>query len=143
MLRSVPRRPRTIDAATLHSKLADEGFDVSLRGVQRDLESLSTRFPLSCDDRSKPFQWSWPKEFVFDVPGMDSPTALTFMLARQFLMQVLPRATLELLQPHFTQAGKVLAKRDRKTFAHWPVKVRILPRGQKLTAPEVKPAVLV
>ncbi len=141
MLRLIPRAPRKIEVKRLEWLLGEEGFDVNLRSIQRDLNTLSTRFPLHCDMRSKPFGWSWAADAVLDVPGMDPPTALTFAVAERFLNHVLPPATLRLMEPHFRQARGVLDHLDQPGMAHWPEKVRILPRGLKLLAPEVDPRV--
>lgn len=137
MLRLIPRAPRKIDATRLERLLSEEGFAVNLRSIQRDLNTLSTRFPLHCDMRSKPFGWSWDADAVLYVPGMDPPTALTFALAERFLSHVLPPSTLRLMEPHFRQARGVLDHIDHPGMAHWPEKVRILPRGLKLLAPEI------
>jgi len=71
MLRLVPRHPGEISTAELKQRLADEGFDTTQRTIQRDLMTLSDIYPLTCDDRSKPFGWSWMSEAdVLDVPCM-------------------------------------------------------------------------
>ena len=62
LLRSVPRAPRKISSATLHEALAARGFSVNRRTVQRDLQTLSTYFPLVSDERHRPFGWSWSVE---------------------------------------------------------------------------------
>lgn len=141
MLRLIPRAPRKIEVKRLEWLLREEGFEVNPRSIQRDLNTLSTRFALHCDMRSKPFGWYWAADAVFDVPGMDHPTALTFALAERFLNHVLPPATLRLMEPHFRQARGVLDHLDQPGMAHWPEKVRIRPRGLKLLAPDVDPRV--
>ncbi len=142
MLRHIPRHPRRITARELVDKLKGEGFQVTLRSVQRDLEGLSSPFPLVCDDRARPYGWSWSRDAQLDIPAMQTPTALTFALAHQFLEPLLPRSSLDGLKPHFEQAAKLLAKTTGYPYAHWPEKVRSLPRGLKLQPPEVKPEVL-
>jgi len=139
MLRLVPRHPRKISTAGLRQHLADEDFDTTQRTIQRDLIRLSTIYPLACDERSKPFGWSWtPDADVMDIPGMDSHTALAFWLAGEHLAPMLPRATLRRMQPHFTTAAHVLdaIAADRGAPA-WRDKVRVLHRGPKLKAPVV------
>jgi predicted DNA-binding transcriptional regulator YafY len=142
MLRLIPRAPRKIDAARLERLLFEEGFEVNLRSIQRDLNTLSTKFPLLCDMREKPYGWYWDANAVLDVPGMDPPTALTFSVAERFLNHVLPPSTLRLMEPHFRQARRVLDHMDQPGMAHWPEKVRILPRGLKLLAPEIDQEVM-
>ncbi len=139
MLRLIPRHPRKISTAELMQHLADEGFDTTQRTIQRDLMRLSAIYPLACDERSKPFGWSWMADAeVMDIPGMDSHTALAFWLAGEHLVPMLPRTTLRRMQPHFTTAAHVLdaIAADRGAPA-WRGKVRVLHRGPKLKAPAV------
>src|SRR5690554_5982732 len=58
MLRHVPRQPHKIDAKTLQKRLVEQGIDVSVRTIQRNLIELSEVFPLTTDERSKPYGWS-------------------------------------------------------------------------------------
>jgi len=139
MLRLVPRYPGKISTAELKQRLADEGFDTTQRTIQRDLMALSDLYPLTCDDRSKPFGWSWMAEAdVMDIPGMDSHTALAFYLAQKHLTPLLPKTTVHQLQPHFKTAAHVLdAVPTDKGAPAWRGKVRVLHRGPKLKAPAI------
>lgn len=132
MLRFLPRQPRKIDTQTLRAKLEEEGFDVSLRTIQRDLEGLSGIFGLVCDERSKPFGWSWDKTAAFDIPGMDPQAALAFSLADQFLQPVFPRSSLQYMEAQFRQARSILDNLTTLGIGDWNDKVRVLPRGQTL-----------
>lgn len=58
MLRHIPKQPQKIDVNTLRERLAEHGVDVSVRTIQRNLIELSEVFPLTTDERSKPFGWS-------------------------------------------------------------------------------------
>lgn len=58
MLRHIPKQPQKIDVNTLRERLAEQGVDVSVRTIQRNLIELSEVFPLTTDERSKPFGWS-------------------------------------------------------------------------------------
>jgi predicted DNA-binding transcriptional regulator YafY len=137
MLRMIPRYPVKISTAELKQRLADEGFETTQRTLQRDLMRLSSIYPLECDDRSKPFGWSWMREAdVMDIPGMDSHTALAFWLAEEHLVPLLPKTTLHRLQPHFRTAAHVLdAVATDKGAPAWRKKVRVLHRGPKLKSP--------
>ncbi len=93
LLRLIPREPGAIGTAALRSKLQDAGFAVDVRTIQRDLEKLSLPFPLTCDLQGKAKQWYWSKEGrVLDIPGIDPPTALAFLLAKAYLTPLLPRS---------------------------------------------------
>src|SRR3546814_9036704 len=66
--------------------LSTRGLAVSHRTVQRDLESLAATFGITCDTRSKPYGWRWPKgKARLSVPGMEWPEALSFRLLQDYL----------------------------------------------------------
>lgn len=140
MLRLVPRFPAKRDTSEIKKRLADEGFEVTPRTIQRDLMAFSLIFPLECDDRSKPFGWSWMADGnVMDIPGMDSHTALAFYLADEHLEPILPRETLHHLKPHFDKARQVLdAISGASGTPSWRDKVRVLRRGQFLAPPHIQ-----
>jgi len=143
LLRHVPRS-RPISTKTLQSRLAQEGFSVSARSVQRDLERLSTSFfTLKCDRRTKPFQWCWDGNApLVEIPGMGVAAAVTFELMRAHLTQAMPRATVASLEPHFARAREVLAQATEIPIARWLDKVRVVPRGLPLAPPNVSQRVL-
>jgi len=140
MLRLIPRYPIKISTADLKQRLADEGFETTQRTIQRDLMTLSDIYPLTCDNRSKPFGWSWMRDAdVMDIPGMDSHTALAFWLAGEYLEPLLPKSTSRKLQAHFKTAAKVLDHVETKKGAPaWRNKVRVMHRG-----PELKTSVII
>ncbi|MBF0282520.1 MAG: WYL domain-containing protein [Zetaproteobacteria bacterium] len=139
MLRLVPRHPLKVSTSSLQNDLAREGFSTTQRTIQRDLISLSTLFPLVCDDRSKPFGWSWGKNAnVLDIPGMDAHTALAFKLAQKQLEPLLPIATARHLQAHFKTAENILKNLPSKQgTANWATKVRVLQQGPHLKTPVI------
>ena len=143
MLNAIPHAPRKIDTATIERRLADKGFKVTRRSIQRDLIALSTVFPLACDDRSKPYGWSWLKNAdIMDIPGMDPHTAVTFRLVGDFMSPLLPRSTMDFLKPHLDRAKKVLSAIPDMELSAWPGKVRIIPSGHPLIPCEIDPSVL-
>src|SRR3546814_7344251 len=50
-----------LSTTEIHRRLSTRGLAVSHRTVQRDLESLAAAFGITCDTRSKPYGWRWPK----------------------------------------------------------------------------------
>jgi predicted DNA-binding transcriptional regulator YafY len=139
MLTALPRHPRKITAFDLQSKLDHAGFTTTKRTVERDLQTLSGQFPLTCDDRSKPYGWSWKENAPsFSVPGLSVDEALTLQLVRQYLVPVLPASTLRSLGPHFEQAEKILGESTPSRSARaWMRKVRIVHPGQLLLPPKI------
>ena len=59
LLKLIPRAPRTADVGQLLARLEDAGHTITRRQLQRDLNTLSTLFPITADDRGIPYGWSW------------------------------------------------------------------------------------
>ena len=140
MLRLVPRYPSNIDTTCLREKLGANGYDVSLRTIQRDLNQLSMHFPLE-SDASKPQHWWWKEGApVLNIPGLDPQAALAFRMVEEQLQALLPATTLGILQPWFQSARDVLAKTNQR-LGQWPDKVRVLPKGMPLLPPSIDPLI--
>lgn len=136
-LRLIPRHPRRISANELRVRLEAEGYQITKRTVERDLQSLSGIFPLVADERAKPYGWSWlPDAPSFDLPGLSNSEALALLLAREHLSALLPAATLVQLRPHFKMAEHKLATLDGHV-AGWMDKVRVIQANQPLIAPHI------
>jgi len=143
MLRLIPRYPVKPDAASIKGRLSREGFDVTQRTIQRDLMTLSDIFPITSDEQSKPFGWSWAKDAnVMDIPGLDGHAALTFQLVQKFLEPVMPVTTVQRLTPHFrVSAGVLDAMQKKEGLPSWQDKVRVIRRGPHQLPPEINPEV--
>lgn len=140
MLRLIPRYPRKVDSVKLQNDLARAGHDINLRTIQRDLNKLSAVLPLLADD-AKPQGWSWRADAqALDLPALDPQAALTFKLVESYMRNLLPASTLDYLQPWFRTASGVL-KQHSNGLAHWPDKIRVLPRGLPQKAPDIAPEV--
>lgn len=136
MLRQIPRHPRRIDAQTMKVRLENQGMDVSLRTIQRDLHKMAIVFPIQ-GDQSKPQGWGW-REGVgqLDIPSMDPHTALTFNLVEMYLQKLLPPTTLKHLQPWF-QAAQGVADAQASSVSKWRDKLRVIPHTQHMIAPRI------
>jgi predicted DNA-binding transcriptional regulator YafY len=145
LLSALPRAPQRITAGEIAQRLAHEGHPVSKRSVERDLQALSAAFPIECDDRSKPFGWSWQRDAPsFNLPGMSSLQAVVLMTAQVHLKDLLPANQLDELQPLFAQARRTLAATPVfEGQLAWPDKVAVAPTSQALLPPKVDSAVLV
>lgn len=139
MLRLIPRAPKSICTTELLGRLKAEQFDIDLRTLQRDLGGrLSMDFPLQCDESQRPYRWSFPRDTPqFDFPALDIPTALAFVLAKDYLCKVLPPAVLSLLAPHFDVAQRQIQGLERNYLLGWVGRVRIQPNGKALQPAEV------
>ncbi|WP_184999827.1 helix-turn-helix transcriptional regulator [Salinisphaera japonica] len=136
MLRHIPRAPQRVTTSALVTRLADEGFGVTPRTVERDLDKLATLFGYTCDTEGRTNHWYWPKNFgAVEIPGLEPNTALAFRLAEQHLSRLLPPATLDLLTPYFERARNVLDADSQKPLTHWQNKIRVIGHGPQLAAP--------
>ncbi len=63
--------PHKISARSLAQRLADAGWGVTVRTVERDLHRLRSVFPIGLDDDHKPFGWSWLRD-PRDLAGDES-----------------------------------------------------------------------
>lgn len=148
LLRMIPRYPSSISTTELHEALAREGFEISLRSLQRDLDGkLSQHFDLLCskDDPDpaiaslRPYRWSYQPHVRPGLPLMSAAEALAFQLCEGHLRHLLPPGVLGQLEPHFAEARQTLNKREGSRHAHWLDRVRSLPNGKALL-PAVVPA---
>ena len=138
LLKLIPRAPRTADVSQLLGGLADAGHTITRRQLQRDLNTLSTLFPITADDRTIPYGWSWSKDApAFDLPRMDGATALSVKLLEQFIPQLLPPTLKDHLQPYFRQADAVLAEHAPHHLGSWLDRVRVIPNAMPLLAPTI------
>lgn len=144
MLQALPRAPQRITAADIAARLASEGHAISKRSVERDLQALSEMFPLECDDRSKPFGWSWMRNApALSLPGLSPLQALVLKTAEIHLKGLLPASQLAELKPLFQQANQVLGtKPNKEGLAAWPQSIAVVPSTLPLIPPEIDPEVL-
>ena len=140
MLRMIPRSPRKLATTVMLERLERAGFETTLRTIQRDLNTLSTAFPLISDD-ARPQGWSWAVGAPqMDMPALDEVSALTFSLAQSQLDQILPKSTVRSLEPWFKSAHKVLKNAgDHEKAVHQ--KFRVIPRSLQLLPAQITPAV--
>lgn len=139
MLQWIPRQPRKITAKELAANLQAEGFKVTKRTVERDLVALSGVFPLTSDERNKPFGWSWQKDAPqFSLPGMSPLQALVLNLAHGHLAPLLPAHLMRPLQPYFQQADAALRQSlGSSGLRAWNQRVAVVPATQPLLPPKV------
>lgn len=133
MLQLIPRSPSKITTPVLLEKLRERGFQVDSRSLQRDLrDKLALHFPLICDDTQKPYHWYFDREFHCNLPALDVPSALTLVLAEEYLMGLLPPVVIAQLEPQFTDARQLLNGLSGNDLSHWHKRVRAIPNGKAL-----------
>ncbi|MEY3015614.1 MAG: hypothetical protein RIT45_4349 [Pseudomonadota bacterium] len=139
MLRYLPRHPRRIGTSELLKKLSGDGYDVSARTIQRDLQSLALIFPIVSDER-RPRGWSFaPDAKASEIPSLSTHEAIALRLAETHLEPMLPPASREQLVGHFAAAREVLAE---TRLGRWAERVAVAPGGMHTLAPKLDGAVL-
>lgn len=141
MLQLIPRAPQYKATTTLQCLLDERGFSVDLRSIQRDLEKMSIHFPLLCDKNERPYRWSFDPDFKSGLPAMDTATALTLVLAEEYLKGLLPQIAVDKLNPQFHGARKFLDGLRENGFADWARQVRAIPNGKALLPASIAPPV--
>lgn len=138
ILRMIPRRATGISTVEICSRLKHEnGIETTLRTIQRDLINLETLFPIKSDG-NKPSGWKWCDDTTnFDIPNMDTVTALTFLLAGQYLNKMFPKGMLSAFVPYQKTAKRRMENAVEAKIASWPDKVRIMSRNLTTIPPVV------
>lgn len=139
LLQLIPRYPRKVSTPGLIRRLKERGFSVTPRSLQRDLKDrLSYYFPIICHDEEKPYCWSFDESAVFNLPSLDTPTALTLYLSEQQLRGMLPPAVANQLRPQFEAAKQYLDNLHHNSLGRWAKRVKALPNGKVLLAAPVE-----
>lgn len=143
ILNALPKRPPGITAQALQSKLADLGFNVTQRTIQRDLNDLFRLFQFKCNEKGKPFGWYWEPGSSISVPGLSIAEALSLHLIRDYLKPLLPNAILSSIQPQFQQAEETLKTlQPTNPFASWQDKVCYVAPSLNMLPPAIDESVL-
>jgi len=109
LLDYLPSSPRYISTNELLIKLNQIGFEISLRMLQRDLQSLYEQgcFGLEKDTRSKPYGWSINAQWRGgNAKVMSSEVAEHYLLLEQLLPQSIPNEIKQSVQLKAEQALK-------------------------------------
>jgi predicted DNA-binding transcriptional regulator YafY len=137
LLQCIPRAPSSRSTTTLMQFMEEQGFIVSARMLQRDLEKLSQWFPIDCDTSEKPYRWQFHAGFKSALPAMDAVTALSWVLAEDHLQPLLPAIAFEKLQPQFQQARVFLNSQSHNRFNNWRNRVQTLPNCKALVPAKI------
>ena len=142
LLRLLPARGPGITAGVLTEKLREAGFPATKRSIERDLKVLEEHFPISCNDRSKPYGWRWLEGKAVDLPGVDYVEALSLVLVEDLLGQLAPVSLRRVLEPKFAQARQKLAASPGNRYSQWAGRVRYVAPSLPFLPPKVDPRVL-
>ncbi|MGV8918459.1 MAG: helix-turn-helix transcriptional regulator [Pseudomonas sp.] len=143
LLRQLPTRGPGITSAELVLKLQDEGFPVSKRTIERDLNELSTQFALQCNDKGMPYGWHWAPGASVELPGISLSEALSLALVEDAIRPLLPASMLSALEARFCYARKKLeGLASDNHAARWLDKVASVKPALTMQAPEVPENIL-
>ncbi|MFH7325858.1 helix-turn-helix transcriptional regulator [Desulfurivibrio sp. C05AmB] len=142
LLKLLPSRPPGKSARELAEKLTQEGFQVSKRTVERDLNELLIQFPIQCNDRGTPYGWYWSPDAHCDLPGLTLAEAMSTRLLEDFLKPLLPASILRALTPRFRLAERKLQAMADNRMSSWADKVRVVSPTLTLLPPKIDQEIL-
>lgn len=129
-------------ASDVHRHLADAGYQVSRRTVERDLNELSAMFPLVSTE-SVPQAWRLlGSARAKGVLSVDPVEGLCLVLAGEVLESILPAPVFREIEWRFEAARRLLADLKNNRMAHWSQVIRYLPQGMPLKAPGIDSGLL-
>lgn len=142
ILKCLPSKGDGITARELTDWLNDEGYAVSKRTIERDLNELSGYFPLIRSEQI-PFKWRWMEGKGSDLPSLTVAEALSLTLVEDLLRSLLPSSILGSLAPRFGNARRKLEENAETSFkARWADKVRQVLPALPLLPPKISDGVL-
>lgn len=104
MLDMIPKVGK-ISAQQIHQRLHAQGYERDVRSIQRQMEALIEKFPIECDDSSKPYGYQWKENAQgISVPGLTLQEALLLSMAEKYLRNLLPPSLSSAMQGFFNQA---------------------------------------
>ena len=137
MLQAIPVHPQSKSTTRICEDLRAENpdYDVTQRTVQRNLDQLSARFPISCEAQGRTNHWYWTdRNALTQIPGMDATTAFVLRMAAEHLQSLMPPSAFKLLGPYLRQADDVLSGTE---LGRWPEKAAVIDPGLPLIPPTV------
>ncbi|TVP81253.1 MAG: WYL domain-containing protein [Puniceicoccaceae bacterium] len=138
MLKSIPSRAPGITASDLVDRLAEAGFPVSKRTVERDLVDLSLQFGIGCNEAPKPYGWYWLPGKAHDFSSVELTDAISLNLAEHTLRRMLPAQFLRGLEPRFALAKKKLSALEAHPMVRLRDKLRYVPTSLEQRPPSIQ-----
>jgi predicted DNA-binding transcriptional regulator YafY len=144
MLRMIPKRAPGITAGQLREGLDSAGFPVNKRTVERDLNSLSNIFGLTCetDPGSRAQRWYFACGRSPEFGSVELVDAVSLALAGEVLDKVLPGALMDAVRSKIARAREKVKALDGVPLARWSEKVRYVPGTLEFQPPTVQPRIL-
>lgn len=146
ILHHIPKRGK-VSAPEIHQRLQSAGHEITLRSVQRHLQTLCEKFDVECINDSKPYGYRWlPESDTMNLAQLTPQESLLLSLAEQQLTHLLPTKVMNNLKGFFEQAKKNLYTHHPDYPQHqlekqWLSKIRVVSARQPLIPPELKDGV--
>jgi len=143
IVRHLPRYPRIISTLNLRTALANANHKVGIRTLQRDLQSLVMESRLGIMQTKPTGRGKEGVGYCFKSdaktfgPTMDHATALTLVMASEYISQMMPQEAVQAMHPYVGQAEGQLNSDRRKVHAGWRNKVRSVPRYLCFQKPDI------
>jgi len=146
LLQKIPVRPAAKTASQLAMELEDDGFKVSKRTVERDLNELRNGpFAVCSDDKgvgNNPNRWFFEvSSKTHLIPAMTKQLAFTLVFARTMLHEMFPPSVLQPMDAIFQKAENLLNGKS-ESYKHWQKYVRHVPRALPLIPASVNSQIL-
>lgn len=142
ILRYIPQEPQYTTTRELSNKLNNDGFDINMRMLQRDIEILCCQHPLSCDDTVRPHRW-FRIQGVSDASLVMTPsTALAINMLSERSHYLLPKQVHDNLKGFFLQATKKFSVAPENPLYDWPLRIANLSPGFQLCKPFIDDKVM-
>ena len=141
MLAAIPVQPRRKSTSKILEELRDKdpNFNVGVRSIQRSLVRLSQLFPITSETRGRTNYWFWIEPHALtQIPEMSQSTAFVMRLASEYLRPIMSPATLQVLDPYFRHADRILGG---TALGRWADRTAIIAQGPTLMPPIVSPNV--
>lgn len=140
ILRYIPQEPGFTTTVELKNKLSTDGFNISLRMLQRDIATLCCQHAINCDDSVRPHRWFQLKGASHT--GMTPSTALAICILKEHAQHLLPSEVSDNLDGFFTQATHKLTTTPANPLYNWPAQIARHPLGFQLGKPTVNGQVM-
>jgi predicted DNA-binding transcriptional regulator YafY len=142
VLKLLSSRSQGATAARLRLDLRDQGYTVTKRTVERDLEGLEPLFPITHGEE-QPYQWHWVKGASTLLSALSLPEALSAHLLGRYLRPLLPASMVQPIEPLLESAAAKLGGAQRDNYlARWADRVAVVPPALATLPPKVNLEVL-
>lgn len=135
LLQALPGPGRRRPVQELMRELQTQGYEVTVRMVQRDLEKLQAAGMVHSDGR-KPAGWSRGSKGL-GLQLRDPTEALALEILARHARHLLPPSVAERLRDRFEEARRTLGIHPGSDIARWAERIAVVPLSQPLIPPKV------